>query len=89
MMEGASLQASPSTCMGMVLVVIIRADLHWVMQVPCPPACSSGCNPVHKYIYMYFNLTCKDKQVPVQRNPRFIISVGGPQKERWIRENER
>jgi hypothetical protein len=36
--EGVSLQASPSTCMGMVLVVMMRADLHWVMQVPCPPA---------------------------------------------------
>jgi hypothetical protein len=28
MMEGVSLQASPSTCMGMVFVVMMRADLH-------------------------------------------------------------
>lgn len=44
MMEGVSLQASPSTCMGIVLVVMMRADLHCVMQVPCPPACSRGWN---------------------------------------------
>jgi len=34
MMEGVSLQASPSTCMGIVFVVMMRADLHCVMQVP-------------------------------------------------------
>jgi hypothetical protein len=27
-MEGVSLQASPSTCIGIVFVVMMRADLH-------------------------------------------------------------
>ena len=64
MMEGVSLQASPSTCMGIVFVVMMRADLHCVMQVPCPPACSRGCNmvqkstqiPVTAFVHAYF--TC-------------------------------
>jgi hypothetical protein len=64
MMEGVSLQASPSTCMGMVFVVIMRADLHWVMQVPWPPACSSGCNPVH--IQTYIQVSQLDLQVSLQ-----------------------
>lgn len=38
MMEGLSLQASPSTCMGIVLDVTILADLHCEIVVPCPPA---------------------------------------------------
>jgi len=42
-MLGLSLQASPSTCIGIVLAVIIRAVRHCVMQVPCPPACNKGC----------------------------------------------
>jgi hypothetical protein len=61
-MEGVSLQASPSTCIGIVFVVMMRADLHWVMQVPWPPACSRGCNtvgirtqiPVITYAHMYY-----------------------------------
>ena len=42
MVHGLSLTASPSTWTGMVRVVTILASLHWVMQWPEPPACSSG-----------------------------------------------
>lgn len=40
--EGINLQASPSTCIGIVFEVTIFACLHCVMQVPCPPAWSKG-----------------------------------------------
>lgn len=71
MMEGVSLQASPSTCMGMVFVVIMRADLHWVMQVPWPPACSSGCNPVH--IQTYIQVSQLDLQVSLQWSQQITL----------------
>ena len=34
---GFNLQASPSTCIGIVFFVTILAFLHWVMHVPWPP----------------------------------------------------
>ena len=42
MVAGLSLLASPSTCIGMVRLVLMTADLHWPMQIPFPPASSFG-----------------------------------------------
>lgn len=41
-MDGFTLHASPSTCIGIVFVVTIFAVRHCVIHVPCPPACRSG-----------------------------------------------
>ena len=43
MTEGVRRQASPSTCIGIVRCVMIWAVRHWARHVPCPPACSKGC----------------------------------------------
>lgn len=56
-MDGLSLQASPSTCIGMVLVVTILADWHWQMVVPWPPACSRGCK-TNKMSGIHTNILC-------------------------------
>lgn len=55
MTEGASLHASPSTCMGITFVVTIFAVLHWVMHVPCPPACSNGYEEQLLLFYSCYN----------------------------------
>lgn len=38
--DGFKRQASPSTCMGTGILVVIRAVLHWHNGVPVPPVCS-------------------------------------------------
>ena len=40
MTDGASLQGSPSTCMGMDLKVVRVTSLHWWSRSPWPPTCS-------------------------------------------------
>jgi hypothetical protein len=42
MIDGLTLHASPSTCIGIVFDVTIFAERHWVIQVPWPPACNNG-----------------------------------------------
>lgn len=49
--DGFTLHASPSTCMGMVFDVTILAERHWVMHVPWPPACRRGCARREKNVY--------------------------------------
>lgn len=38
--DGFNRQASPSTCMGTDMLVVMRAVLHWHSGVPVPPVCS-------------------------------------------------
>lgn len=42
--DGFRRQASPSTCIGTDMLVVIRAVLHWHNGVPVPPVCSRVCN---------------------------------------------
>jgi len=38
--DGFKRQASPSTCMGTGIPVVMRAVLHWHNGVPVPPVCN-------------------------------------------------
>lgn len=38
--DGFKRQASPSTCMGTDILVVMRAVLHWHSAVPVPPVCN-------------------------------------------------
>lgn len=38
--DGFKRQASPSTCMGTGILVVMRAVLHWHNGVPVPPVCN-------------------------------------------------
>lgn len=43
MQEAASLQGSPSTCMGMALDVVSTTCRHWHSRSPWPPTCKAAC----------------------------------------------
>lgn len=46
MQEAASLQGSPSTCMGMALDVVRTTCRHWHSRSPWPPTCKAACKSV-------------------------------------------
>jgi len=46
MQEAASLQGSPSTCMGMAFDVVRTTCRHWHSLSPWPPTCKAACERV-------------------------------------------